>query len=62
MSIAEPVTRTATDYVKPFIAGSVRLGIIGQGYVGLPLAEAFGAAGVHVDDPDRIRRPDTTYR
>ncbi|MDQ3024486.1 MAG: nucleotide sugar dehydrogenase [bacterium] len=47
MSVSQPIT-TATDYVKPFIAGSAKLGIIGQGYVGLPLAEAFAASGVHV--------------
>jgi UDP-N-acetyl-D-glucosamine dehydrogenase len=45
---AMSTTKPVTDYLRPFIDGATRLGIIGQGYVGLPLAEAFGAAGVHV--------------
>lgn len=46
MSTAQPMS--TTSYVKPFLDGTTRLGIIGQGYVGLPLSEAFGASGVHV--------------
>ena len=36
------------DYVKQLTDGSKKFGIIGQGYVGLPLAEAFAEAGMHV--------------
>ncbi|MEZ5339061.1 MAG: nucleotide sugar dehydrogenase [bacterium] len=36
------------DYVKQLTDGSRKFGIIGQGYVGLPLAEAFAEAGMHV--------------
>ncbi len=43
------ITQTAvSEYVRPFLDGTVRLGIVGQGYVGLPLAEAFAQSGVHV--------------
>jgi len=48
MSISEPLTTTTSEYVRPFLSGATKLGIIGQGYVGLPLAEAFGLSGVHV--------------
>jgi len=36
------------EYAKPFRTGQQKLGIVGQGYVGLPLAEAFAQAGVTV--------------
>ena len=36
------------DYVKQLLDGSRKFGIIGQGYVGLPLAEAFAEKGLHV--------------
>lgn len=38
----------AADYAEPFLSGQKKLGIVGQGYVGLPLAEAFAQAGVTV--------------
>jgi UDP-N-acetyl-D-glucosamine dehydrogenase len=36
------------DYIKQLLDGTKKLGIIGQGYVGLPLAEAFAESGIHV--------------
>jgi UDP-N-acetyl-D-glucosamine dehydrogenase len=36
------------QYVQPFLSGAKKFGILGQGYVGLPLAEAFAAKGVYV--------------
>jgi UDP-N-acetyl-D-glucosamine dehydrogenase len=36
------------QYVQPFLDGTKKFGILGQGYVGLPLAEAFAAKGVYV--------------
>ncbi|MCH7471439.1 nucleotide sugar dehydrogenase [bacterium] len=48
------------EYIKPFLEGSAKLGIAGQGYVGLPLAEVFAASGIHVlgfdIDEDRVAR------
>jgi UDP-N-acetyl-D-glucosamine dehydrogenase len=45
------MTSSAIDtqaFVASFTSGERKLGIIGQGYVGLPLAEAFGEAGIKV--------------
>lgn len=39
---------TAREYVQQFLEHKQRFGIIGQGYVGLPLAEAFALAGIRV--------------
>lgn len=36
------------QFVKQFLDRQLRFGIIGQGYVGLPLAEAFALAGIRV--------------
>ena len=36
------------NYIQQLLDGSKKLGIIGQGYVGLPLAEAFAESGIHV--------------
>jgi UDP-N-acetyl-D-glucosamine dehydrogenase len=37
-----------SEFIAQLKDGRSKLGIVGQGYVGLPLAEAFAAAGVHV--------------
>ena len=37
-----------TEFLELFRNGGHKLGIVGQGYVGLPLAEVFAAAGVTV--------------
>lgn len=35
-------------FIEPFLSGKAKLGIVGQGYVGLPLADTFAESGVHV--------------
>ena len=35
-------------FIDPFLSGKTKLGIVGQGYVGLPLAGTFAESGVHV--------------
>jgi len=39
---------TASEFLDRFTGGGLKLGIVGQGYVGLPLAEAFADAGLTV--------------
>jgi UDP-N-acetyl-D-glucosamine dehydrogenase len=39
---------SVNEFVSQFLDHKVRFGIIGQGYVGLPLAEAFALAGIRV--------------
>ena len=36
------------QFIEPFLSGAKKFGILGQGYVGLPLAEAFASKGVYV--------------
>ena len=57
------------DLLQRIKSGEARVGIIGLGYVGLPLAVEFAKAGLHVVgyDVDRLRSmrlaPDeATYR
>jgi UDP-N-acetyl-D-glucosamine dehydrogenase len=38
----------SAGYVAQYTSGQLKLGIIGQGYVGLPLAEAFAEGGIKV--------------
>ena len=38
----------ASEFLGRFVDGGLKLGIVGQGYVGLPLAEAFADAGLAV--------------
>ncbi len=37
-----------TSFIAPFLSGTTKLGIVGQGYVGLPLADTFAESGVHI--------------
>ena len=57
MSTPPTVTARAMSRTEPVDAGALiarleartaRVGVIGLGYVGLPLAVEFGAAGLHV--------------
>jgi UDP-N-acetyl-D-glucosamine dehydrogenase len=43
---------TAQALVRKFRSGKARVGVIGLGYVGLPLVDVFGRAGYHVTGID----------